>query len=843
MRRPKISGLTEAFESVAVTIVIWLLLASLGNFQPWIETRLTQVAALDPAAPLLVLVLVLTAVLYALTRAFPSIDRWAASLFSPDHLTRADGILLLLPSCAVVYALATDAELAATAQFGSMLCVVLLTLRAAIQIKRTKEVPPQSPLLFSEVLQHHGLEPLPDLSRDELGRERLLQLILEMTAAPGAQPLTVGIEGAWGAGKTTLLNALELKLHNHSLSVLRMDLWHYREPQRVVEAYFSSLNEALNSTPNQPQLPWDIRRLAAGLADFTVGPIAAALRIASRPRRLSADRQRFADILMQRSRPLVVLLDDLDRLEQEELQAVLRAVKLIGELPNIRQVLAYDRDQIYRLLPHDKTQARDYIGKVVNFELSLSPPMDLALRQLSNTIETLEAALDPEAQAEFTARLSQSTAKSLVRMLATPRELRRITAHCALLWQSMREHVNFTDLLVLTAVQYRFPWHYSYIRSRPEVFSTYEWSGDPMLIFEDWREALLARKRQFFESLRESATEGEQDLLPLLSLLFPGEDDVTETSPTPQEAVRTRRICHPSIFDRYFTPFVPSWVVSEAEIERVVSTLRSSEAGPTRRRELQLTLTQLNRDDRFDSFLEQWQNLSQWLLDEPLEPSIAKDLAAGFASVAGHLSYREGFAWASQRRRAAFVVMDLVKRTANDEDATEVIVAAIAATNSPSFATDLLFYVVHPDRGRGVYGERQPSLPRVQAAFDEVIRSLLPDSGRLPQLPFEDIGSLFLASPEIGAPLLLGGLASNPQLLPQILRQAAPTETAPRYGRIVSERFDPAQLPAWLDLNEVDRLTNHLSIEEWDDPDEQEVVRRFRRYLAQADATGLEPGE
>lgn len=120
----------------------------------------------------------------------------------------------------------------------------------------------------------------------------------------------------------------------------------------------------------------------AGLASFGPGKLSSALDTAlgnvaqEGPEEL---RERIGALLSSRAKSLVVLVDDADRIEAAELQALLRAVRIVSDLKGLTQVLAFDRHQL--LFPDDPagTRARDYLAKLVNLEVSLGAMRSLLL--------------------------------------------------------------------------------------------------------------------------------------------------------------------------------------------------------------------------------------------------------------------------------------------------------------------------------------------------------------------------------------------------------------------------------------------------------------------------------
>jgi KAP-like P-loop domain-containing protein len=298
---------------------------------------------------------------------------------------------------------------------------LLLRLPSSSRTRRTVPSP-----LFDQTLGSPGFGPLLDFSQDQLERGPLLDALTQLVAYKRKVSVSFGLEGSWGSGKTTLLNALERRLAPAGHVVVRFDAWSYRRSERLVRSYFDLIERSLSRFIAVPGLRRQLYKFASGLVEIGGGRLAAIGGFLGARSGASEDelREEIGITLMELNKPVVVLVDDLDRLDGDELKAVLRAIRLVSGLPNLTHVLAYDREQISNtLFPEDPngTRARDYLGKLVNIELSIGEPTSHAL--------------------------------------PTPREIRRVAAAAAWHWNQMERHVNIFDLFIMSALQYTLALH------------------------------------------------------------------------------------------------------------------------------------------------------------------------------------------------------------------------------------------------------------------------------------------------------------------------------------------------------------------------------------------------
>ena len=67
--------------------------------------------------------------------------------------------------------------------------------------------------------------------------------------------------------------------------------------------------------------------------------------------------------LRQLKKPVLVVIDDIDRLNIDEIRDIFRLVRLTGSFPNIVYLLAFDRARVEQALDEDRVKGRDVLGE------------------------------------------------------------------------------------------------------------------------------------------------------------------------------------------------------------------------------------------------------------------------------------------------------------------------------------------------------------------------------------------------------------------------------------------------------------------------------------------------
>lgn len=190
------------------------------------------------------------------------------------------------------------------------------------------------------------------------------------------EPLTVGITGEWGSGKTLVLNEIRDSLKNMKLDVIEFFPWQSASPSNLIEDFFKTLSSALHKRS---------RRLGSALESYAEKLIALdlddRLNMLARVGRflgggyvsINSARERIERDLVDLGRKVVVIIDDLDRLDSDELFETLRLVRNTAHFRNMAYILAYDHRYVVSMLSRKGIEDPErYLEKI--FKLVLPMP-------------------------------------------------------------------------------------------------------------------------------------------------------------------------------------------------------------------------------------------------------------------------------------------------------------------------------------------------------------------------------------------------------------------------------------------------------------------------------------
>lgn len=304
--------------------------------------------------------------------------------------------------------------------------------------------------------------PVAGLGGDVLDRGPFVQSLVKalVTVEEGngktiarANGVVVGLTGEWGLGKSSVLNFLaEALAKNDGVVVATLNPWLFKGRDELLQAFFNSLREALGESRQEKirSLRGQLGRYkaaievsGAGMAsavDMLTGTTVATgiwkkylvkcLALLVKPGALSVNQERKAleTKLAQANVAVVVLIDELDRVEDEDVRAIAQLVKAVGDIKGISYLVAYDAARVAEALGRG-TSAEDrrrtgehYLEKIIQFTIPLRPLLNDEVQQL------LEASLQRVGK-PLGGRATHGRdeiLRNVVSVIRTPRDIKRL---------------------------------------------------------------------------------------------------------------------------------------------------------------------------------------------------------------------------------------------------------------------------------------------------------------------------------------------------------------------------------------------------------------------------------
>lgn len=214
---------------------------------------------------------------------------------------------------------------------------------------------------------------------DALGRSKVARSFAEQVLSLDvSEGVVVGVLGPWGSGKTSFVNLARERLEAGSAAILDFNPWMFSGAEQLVEAFFVELSSQLKLRTELAALGKDLEDYGEAFSGLgwlpLVGPWLDRGRAASkilakilqrRKEGVGGRRAKVVQALAALDKPLVVVLDDIDRLTTAEVRDVFKLVRLTASFPNVVYVVAFDRARVEAALGEQGIPGRDYLEKIL----------------------------------------------------------------------------------------------------------------------------------------------------------------------------------------------------------------------------------------------------------------------------------------------------------------------------------------------------------------------------------------------------------------------------------------------------------------------------------------------
>lgn len=188
----------------------------------------------------------------------------------------------------------------------------------------------------------------------------------------------LAILGEWGSGKSTFLKYMQqVDNHDQMFHLLAFNPWDCLSSKNIVTQFFKQLNEKVSELYSP--LEKTLMQYAHLLTQVDVDP-----RVNKWLNKITSTKTQTLSELKKQvqaglnciDRPVVIVIDDIDRLEKNELFEVLRLIRNTGNFANLIYVVAYDERYVVEQLSNlGIYNGRLYLEKIFPTQVAL-PRMD-----------------------------------------------------------------------------------------------------------------------------------------------------------------------------------------------------------------------------------------------------------------------------------------------------------------------------------------------------------------------------------------------------------------------------------------------------------------------------------
>lgn len=529
-----------------------------------------------------------------------------------------------------------------------------------------------------------------DLFQRYFFSKRIAETIINRESSDG---LVIGLYGVWGEGKSTVLNFLEKELKTDDLIVVRFNPWSFSYEENILTNFYHTLATAL-----EQKLANNIEKFGKIFGDFGSLASVAGLDLTKFGETLSKVepsvlKKRINKFIEDSGKKLVIIIDDIDRLDKSEIFSLIKLVKVNADFINTYYILSFDNSMVASAISDrfgdgTKQSGEHFLEKIVQVPLALPKAQQSDLRTF--TLSQIEDVLNSnlvELSKDEIQNLVYYFDSAILNKINTPRSAIRYANSISFSLPLLINEVNYVDLLLIEAVKIFYPELYVFIREKSNFFfDSYDSTYDRNINREDI-------KKKFHEQITDTAMvkpEEQSNVLNLLIFLFPRLNELLNNSFNMQfgeTVLREKKIGSYQYFKRYFAYTVLKGEIPDVAFDEFSKNLQNFDSN-----QMLLKLIQFKNDSSIDTLLAKL-SACESKLDKPKSLKLVEALSFFAADVPTENSDLIDSIFMNSKIKIAYMIKRILTKI-QDEDILPIYQNLISCSTNYDFAFEL-FRTLH----------------------------------------------------------------------------------------------------------------------------------------------------
>ena len=243
-------------------------------------------------------------------------------------------------------------------------------------------------------------------SEDKLHRTNFVNSIVKsINNYPSMdESIVIGLMGDWGTGKSSIINMIESEL-DEEIIVLKFNPWNYPSQNQLISSFFDELSTTFDKYDFNSKIKKHLSKYKSKMFDSAIDigssyfkPLKF-LSIFNKNDEYNTlnDLKSSLKDSFKKQKKILVIIDDIDRLNPTEVREIFQLVKSLADFPNIIYLLAFDKDYVNHALKDwninsdDYSHSEDFIDKIVQVPLVIPKFDDIDLYKVfSSKIDILK---------------------------------------------------------------------------------------------------------------------------------------------------------------------------------------------------------------------------------------------------------------------------------------------------------------------------------------------------------------------------------------------------------------------------------------------------------------------
>lgn len=430
--------------------------------------------------------------------------------------------------------------------------------------------------------------PIRSSDEDMLGRAEVAhdfaKSIQKLNASDG---IVAGVLGSWGSGKSSFINLMREEFDaKPSLAVIDFNPWMFSGTQQLVDMFFKEIASELRIRDKTKfgEIADSIMEYSDVFSPASLIPVVGAYvdRSITALKTIHKWReehgrtplyQKVSSALLALEQPIVVVIDDIDRLETDEIRDIFKLVRLTANFPNVIYVLSFDRGRIEAALDQTNVPGRQYLEKIIQLSFDLpTMPTELMRSEVFKKLNIVLAGADD-------VRFNQSDWSHIYFGVIEPlisnlRDVTRLALSAQLAVETLGKEVETADILALEAVRV----------FRPELFEQIQELRSTLTgISEDaFRDSDNDERKKQVQNFIDAAGSDKEVVENLIRYVFPAAQKYTTNThygyDSQSDWKRNHKVAHIDYLNMYLDRVAPQSLLAFRRSEKAVGLMQEPNA-------------------------------------------------------------------------------------------------------------------------------------------------------------------------------------------------------------------------------------------------------------------------
>lgn len=325
------------------------------------------------------------------------------------------------------------------------------------------------------------------------------QLANAIVSYSNADSCTIGLYGKWGAGKTSIINMVTENLEarnkqvdeEEQIIIVRFNPWNYSDRTQIIDQFFQTINTELKigDAPKALKKVGDALEKYSGALEYTtlIPEIGKYLRFlpalvrglglqlsshSKELRSLSKTKNSVIQELSKINQRILIIIDDIDRLNSEQIRLVFQLVNSVAGFPKLIYLLAFDKSVVIKALAQEQSgNGEAYLEKIIQVPFDVPEArQNQILKFFANKIADI---LSEKDKSDFDETYWDAVFnKCISPFIHSIRDANRISNVFEFKYGLMAGEVNWIDLLAITVLQVTSEALFTWIKEHQ-----YDWVG------------------------------------------------------------------------------------------------------------------------------------------------------------------------------------------------------------------------------------------------------------------------------------------------------------------------------------------------------------------------------